>query len=300
MAHIVVVCLAFLLLPVEILAVHFSPMPQRVAAKSGLRTTAAIQLTTPSHSNLDTSSSEATELAPSQVDLGRRQQATPMIQSVPGASYLGCWVDSPSRIVGAVLTSANDMTPVSCRDFCSSRSYRVFGVEAAAWCLCDSTISSGAVRTSEADCSERCYGNAAVVCGANWRINIYSQTSLPSSTSSGITPSRTTVTLTPPHPNSPSVAAPTIQPSSSSPNVTAVGVSPGGIAGIAIGGALGIAAVAILVVYLLFILPRKRSKQSTTVHELQHGHLPEVQDLSMRGAVQELPGAGVAQELQAN
>lgn len=292
MAHIVVVCLDFFLLPMEVFAAHFPPMLQRVAARPGLRTTAAIPLTTPSRSNLDTSSSETTELAPFPLDLGRRQQTKPTVQSIPGVSYLGCWVDNSSRIVGAIVTLANEVTPASCRDYCSSRSYSVFGVEAAEWCLCDSTISNWAVRTTEADCSEACDGNAAVVCGGNWRINVYSQTPLSSSTSSSsstslssstssssITPSSTSVTSTLSYLNSPSVPNSAIQPPSSISNVTVVGMPPGEIAGIAIGAALGGAAVAILVIYLLFVLLRKRNKQSTTVYNQQLDHPPEVQEL---------------------
>jgi len=82
MAHIVIAGLNFFLLPMEVFAGHFPNMLQRLAARPGLRTTAAIPLTTPSHSSLDTSSSETTRLAPFPLDLGRRQQITPTVQSM--------------------------------------------------------------------------------------------------------------------------------------------------------------------------------------------------------------------------
>ena len=76
-------------------------------------------------------------------------------------------------------------------------------------------------------------------------------------------------------------------------------MSPGEIAGIAIGSVLGAAAVAILAVYLLLVLPRQRNKQFATGHN-QRDRPPEVQGLSKPGVVQELPGAAAAQELPAN
>jgi hypothetical protein len=54
---------------------------------------------------------------------------------------------------------------------------------------------------------------------------------------------------------------------------------PGEIAGIAIGAALGGAVVAILVIYLLFVLRRKRNEQYTTVYNQQPNYPPEVQEL---------------------
>lgn len=272
-------CLSAIFLPIEVFAAHFPPMLQRVAVGPGLRTTVAIPLTTPSCSNLETSSPKTTELAPFPLDLGRRQPDEPTVQSIPSASYLGCWVDGSSRIVGAILTSGTDMTPASCRDICFSRSYSVFGVEAAAWCLCDTTISKWAVRTAEADCSHTCKGNAVFVCGADWRINIYSQTPLLSATPS----SGTISSLTPSTPTS------TIQPPSSFSNVTAVGMSPREIAGISIGSALGVAAVAILAIYLLFVLPRKRKKQATTVYNRQLNYPSELEASTGMVVVQELP-----------
>ena len=58
-----------------------------------------------------------------------------------------------------------------------------------------------------------------------------------------------------------------------------MGMPPGEIAGIAIGAAFGGAVVAILVIYLLFVLPRKRNEQPTTVYNQQLNHPPEVQEL---------------------
>jgi hypothetical protein len=72
----------------------------------------------------------------------------------------------------------------------------------------------------------------------------------------------------------------------------------GEIAGIAIGSVLGGAVVAILAFYLFHMLRRKR--KSTIVQNQQPDHLPEAQDVSKLGEVQELPAAAVVQELSAN
>jgi hypothetical protein len=77
-------------------------------------------------------------------------------------------------------------------------------------------------------------------------------------------------------------------------------MSPGEIAGITVGAVIGGAVVATLAVYLVFVLPRKRNKQSITNHSQQPNHPPEAQDISKPGAVQELPGVMMVQELPAN
>ena len=74
-------------------------------------------------------------------------------------------------------------------------------------------------------------------------------------------------------------------------------MSPGEIAGIVTGAVLGGAALASLVICLIYVLLRKRNKQSTTVHNQQLDHPPEAQDPSEIGAVQEFPGVAAAQEL---
>jgi len=76
-----------------------------------------------------------------------------------------------------------------------------------------------------------------------------------------------------------------------------VGTSPGEIAGITIGAVVGGAAVAILAIYLVFVMLRKRKKESITNHNQQP---PEVQDVSKPGVAHELPGVEVAQELPTN
>ena len=75
-------------------------------------------------------------------------------------------------------------------------------------------------------------------------------------------------------------------------------MSAGEIAGITIGAVIGGAVIAILAIYLFFILRRKR--KSTTVHDQQLSHSPEEQVSDKLGPAQELRGVVVAQELPAN
>jgi len=52
----------------------------------------------------------------------------------------------------------------------------MFGVEAAQWCLCGNTLANNLASAAPGDCSIPCGGNTQLLCGANWRINIYSST----------------------------------------------------------------------------------------------------------------------------
>ena len=57
---------------------------------------------------------------------------------------------------------------------CSQNSYTIFGVEAADHCYCGNALANGLASASSDDCTEACTANPQEICGAGWRINIYS------------------------------------------------------------------------------------------------------------------------------
>lgn len=72
---------------------------------------------------------------------------------------------------------------------CSQNSYAIFGVEATANCYCGNTLVNGLASAPSDDCKIACVGNPQEICGANWRINIYS--SIKAVVDSGPSPSGT-------------------------------------------------------------------------------------------------------------
>ncbi|KAL4076636.1 glyoxal oxidase [Scleroderma yunnanense] len=99
-------------------------------------------------------------------------------RSLPGnwTSY-GCWTDNTGSrtLSSASYTDTTDMTVESCISFCStgSNSYIYAGVEYAQECYCGNYLASAATNVSMSDCNMQCTGNAAELCGAGDRLNVY-------------------------------------------------------------------------------------------------------------------------------
>ena len=91
-----------------------------------------------------------------------------------------CFVDSasPNRIWESEWQnndwfSSSTLTIESCRAFCASKAFMYFGVQNAQECLCGNTSPSSSLQTSESDCNMPCTGNSSQLCGATYRMNIY-------------------------------------------------------------------------------------------------------------------------------
>ncbi|KAH9979503.1 copper radical oxidase [Lactifluus volemus] len=65
------------------------------------------------------------------------------------------------------------MTVENCVGFCNKQNYIYAGVEHGQECYCGNTISNGGTTASLTDCNFPCPGNAAEVCGAGNRLNLY-------------------------------------------------------------------------------------------------------------------------------
>jgi hypothetical protein len=108
--------------------------------------------------------------------LGETQQPPTLVngESLPMADpwkYLGCFVDTETRVLSDAIASGSDMTILQCELLCWSAGFEFAGVEFASECYCGSTF-SGATQAPETDCNIACDGDATETCGGSWRINV--------------------------------------------------------------------------------------------------------------------------------
>ncbi|XP_052248294.1 multiple epidermal growth factor-like domains protein 10 isoform X5 [Dreissena polymorpha] len=96
--------------------------------------------------------------------------------SVQDLFYMGCYEDSKNRILADYDYHSESNSPTECSNNCSH--YKFFGVEARTHCLCGNTLHS-TTKKPESECSFICSGDRSQICGAHWRINIYSHGDCP-------------------------------------------------------------------------------------------------------------------------
>ncbi|XP_052245586.1 multiple epidermal growth factor-like domains protein 10 [Dreissena polymorpha] len=96
--------------------------------------------------------------------------------SVQDLFYMGCYEDSKNRILADYDYHSESNSPTECSNNCSH--YKFFGVEARTHCLCGNTLHS-TTKKPESECSFICSGDRSQICGADWRINIYSHGDCP-------------------------------------------------------------------------------------------------------------------------
>ncbi|KAK4175772.1 WSC domain-containing protein [Triangularia setosa] len=82
---------------------------------------------------------------------------------------LGCFVDSPGRVLPSKLISTHDMTAAKCAANCAG--YDFFGTQWSSECYCGSVEPTDVAPASE--CNMPCSGNSDEICGAGMRLNVY-------------------------------------------------------------------------------------------------------------------------------
>jgi hypothetical protein len=89
--------------------------------------------------------------------------------------YDGCWVDNLlGRVMRYQQPDNKALTAESCVQTCIGLGYTVAGMEYAVQCFCDDMISNGgALAQNQGDCNMPCPGNAAEMCGAGNRLNVF-------------------------------------------------------------------------------------------------------------------------------
>ncbi|KAJ7905129.1 WSC domain-containing protein, partial [Mycena leptocephala] len=104
------------------------------------------------------------------------QTTAPSGPTLPtGWSYIACTKEPASGrlLTGYSFTSAS-LTVESCISTCKSRGFSYAGMEYANECYCGTGYSSPAVTAPENDCSMACAGQPSEMCGAGYRLSIYS------------------------------------------------------------------------------------------------------------------------------
>ncbi|EJT99506.1 WSC-domain-containing protein [Dacryopinax primogenitus] len=105
--------------------------------------------------------------------------------SPTGWTNLGCRVDSPSRALTGTSQIGGSNSVESCETFCAQGGYVYAGVEYGDECYCGNELDNGAGgQTAESDCNMPCSGNNGETCGGSYRLNLYSRTGTPTSTTS--------------------------------------------------------------------------------------------------------------------
>ncbi|KAK4182611.1 putative fungistatic metabolite [Podospora australis] len=97
----------------------------------------------------------------------------PSPEEVSDFEYAGCYTDKvDQRSLRGKKTVDSTMTLEKCATSCAGYSY--FGVEFGVECYCGSALEASAEERPQAECSTRCGGNYDQVCGASYRINVFS------------------------------------------------------------------------------------------------------------------------------
>jgi hypothetical protein len=90
--------------------------------------------------------------------------------AVAGAKYLGCFTDAPDRDLPEFFDSAQ-MTVGMCLSRCASRGFAYAGLQYAGQCFCGNSYGKHGQKNPQ--CTMKCMGNPAEVCGGDWANSIY-------------------------------------------------------------------------------------------------------------------------------
>jgi hypothetical protein len=113
---------------------------------------------------------------------------SPTVATLYDYQYLGCYTDTPRRLLDAAAVSNLNMTAQFCADYCNgaispARFYPFVGVEDGAQCFCgaapSSPLAGAAASSPDIGCGSPCVGNNLTLCGGGWFINVYSATRIP-------------------------------------------------------------------------------------------------------------------------
>ncbi|BFZ56810.1 hypothetical protein PYCC9005_003858 [Savitreella phatthalungensis] len=132
----------------------------------------------------------------------------PQTSTDGSASYVGCFVDTSSRILPG--RASSNGTVDGCVASCTAQGYSYAGVEYLGnECYCGNSLS--ATRAPDSDCNTKCIGDSTQLCGGGWRVQAYSlngKKAIPSAASS----SSSTPTSKAPAATSSSAAPPALTP----------------------------------------------------------------------------------------
>ena len=90
-----------------------------------------------------------------------------------GTTYMGCYIDNPTRALSAHSTGGSDMTVEKCLAYCRSfGDVHYAGVQYGGQCFCGDDYNKYG-KVSEIECRATCSGNSEQYCGGTWRNSVY-------------------------------------------------------------------------------------------------------------------------------
>jgi hypothetical protein len=105
----------------------------------------------------------------------------PLLLLLPHASascqltYLGCYVDSPDRVLPTQTADAfTCLTREYCAALCAAIAAPISGAEFAGQCFCGPSLPSSAVKVADSECNMACSGDNQTTCGGSYRISVSS------------------------------------------------------------------------------------------------------------------------------
>lgn len=105
----------------------------------------------------------------------------PLLLLLPHASascqltYLGCYVDSPDRVLPTQTADAfTCLTREYCAALCAAIAAPISGAEFAGQCFCGPSLPSSAVKVADSECNMACSGDTQTTCGGSYRISVSS------------------------------------------------------------------------------------------------------------------------------
>jgi hypothetical protein len=104
-------------------------------------------------------------------------------ETVGGYELVSCWTDRGNRrTLRDALTASDDMTLEMCADFCSD--YIYWGTEYSKECFCGNSLHEDSEERPLDECSTVCGGDDTQYCGNGDRLELYSTTSAPPTSTS--------------------------------------------------------------------------------------------------------------------
>ena len=92
------------------------------------------------------------------------------------SSYIGCFVDWPTRELPHEYMANEQMQPQKCISHCRYHNYPFAALQYAQQCYCG--IQPGAIQVHNSECNMACSGSASQWCGGSWRNSVYSTVSV--------------------------------------------------------------------------------------------------------------------------
>ena len=92
---------------------------------------------------------------------------------VPWTGHGQCVVDNSSRLLSHGI-SIPGITPRLCIEGCSAKGFIFAGVQNGGQCFCGDTAPPQSSFAPAGECNKPCHGDGTKICGAIWRMNVYS------------------------------------------------------------------------------------------------------------------------------